>query len=70
MRVTPLGLCLRVNVNEKSPTLEKTTLRFLFLLLFIYGDILAFQWQILLSALENFAACRGRKKTQNDSYSR
>ena len=42
MRVTPLGLCLRVIVNEKSLNLEKTTLSFLSLLTFIFGDILAF----------------------------
>ena len=42
MRVTPLGLCLRVIVNEKSLNLEKTTLSFLSLLIFIFGDILAF----------------------------
>ena len=36
MRVTPLGFCLRVIVNEKPLNLEKTTSSVLSVLLLIY----------------------------------
>ena len=36
MRITPLGLCLKIIVNEKQK-LEKTTSSVLSVLLFIYG---------------------------------
>ena len=39
MRVTPLGRCLRVIVNEKRLNLEKTTSSVLSVLLLIYGFI-------------------------------
>jgi len=38
MRVTPLGLCLRVILNENPLNLEKTTFSGLSLLLLIYGS--------------------------------
>ena len=37
MRVTPLGFCLRVIVNEKPLNLVKTTSSVLSVLLLIYG---------------------------------
>ena len=37
MRVTPLGLCLKVILNEKPPNLEKTTSGVLYVLLLIYS---------------------------------
>ena len=37
MRVTPLGFCLRVIVNEKPLNLENTTSSVLSVLLLIYG---------------------------------
>ena len=37
MRVTPLGLCLKVIVHEKTQNLEKTTSGVLSVLLLIYG---------------------------------
>ena len=37
MRITSLGFCLRVIVNEKPLNLEKTTSSVLSILLLIYG---------------------------------
>ena len=37
MRVTPLGFCLKVIMNEKLLNLEKTTASVLSVLLLIYG---------------------------------
>ena len=39
MRVTPLGLCLEVIVNEKPLNFKKTTSSVLSVLLLIYEDI-------------------------------
>ena len=43
MRVTPLGFCLRVIVNEKLLNLEKTTSSVLSVLLLIYACEVALQ---------------------------
>ena len=48
MRVTPLGFCLRVIVNEKPLNLEKTTSSYLSVLSLIYG-VTNFQWKSLLA---------------------
>ena len=39
MRVTPLGFCLRVSVNENPINLEKTTSSVIAECLLIYGEV-------------------------------
>ena len=68
MRVTTLGLCLMVNINEKPLNLEKTTSSILSVLFLIYDIYLSTECTIpyffSLSALETKFP---RSKSKNKS---